>query len=56
MAKVLIGNLKGPKGDKGDPGDVDNALLTLHVEATEPHPAYDNDIPSLALIFENGLP
>lgn len=28
--------------------------IDVHVEAVEPHPAYD-DLPSLSLIFENGL-
>lgn len=29
-------------------------VLETHVQAPEPHPAYD-DIPNLTLIFENGL-
>lgn len=29
--------------------------LQDHIDAAEPHPAYDVDLPSLVLIFENGL-
>jgi hypothetical protein len=29
--------------------------ITTHVESPTPHPAYDEDIPSLSLLFENGL-
>lgn len=42
----------------GDPGagsgDASAALLA-HINAAEPHPAYDVDMPSLTLLFENGL-
>lgn len=41
----------------GDPGDVQNLIDTAlggHVQDDEPHPAYD-DLPSLRLLFENGL-
>jgi hypothetical protein len=53
----------GPKGDKGDPGAVDDMAavqgmidgsIATHVQAAEPHPAYD-EMPSLRLVFENGL-
>ena len=30
-------------------------LLEAHVSDTTPHPAYDKDLQSLAIIFENGL-
>ena len=40
----------GPQGKSG----IDNAMLVQHVNADEPHPAYD-DMASLTLIFENGL-
>lgn len=36
-----------------DPGST--ASLTAHINSPTPHPAYDVDIPSLSLIFENGL-
>lgn len=32
-----------------------SAALESHINATEPHPAYDVDIPRLDLIFENHL-
>jgi hypothetical protein len=32
-----------------------DASVTAHVEADTPHPAYDTDIPSLSIIFQNGL-
>lgn len=55
----------GPPGPQGDPGrdgiGADGvtaeqlaAALQTHVEAPEPHPAYDS-APDFALIFENGL-
>lgn len=31
-----------------------DAVLAPHIAAPEPHPAYD-DLPSLRLLFENGL-
>lgn len=31
------------------------AALVDHIEAPEPHAAYDIDMPSLTLLFENGL-
>jgi hypothetical protein len=62
---------KGDKGDPGAPGEpgittvvggVSQGLMQetiteavqTHVEGSTPHPAYD-DIPSLTLLFENGL-
>lgn len=41
----------------GDPGAVQGLIdtsLGAHVADTTPHPAYD-DLPSLTLLFENGL-
>jgi hypothetical protein len=35
-------------------GGIDDLALQTHVQAPLPHPAYD-DIPSLKLLFENGL-
>lgn len=36
------------------PSDPPGDDLTTHVQDTTPHPAYD-DLPSLVLLFENGL-
>lgn len=62
---------KGDQGDQGDPGDpgpegppgglseaevtviAETSTLNHELDAT-PHPAYD-DLPSLSLMFENGL-
>lgn len=30
-------------------------LLAAHIAADEPHPAYDVDLPSLTVLFENGI-
>jgi len=49
---------QGPQGPQGPPGpDTEDALQILddHIENTQPHPAYDVDLPSLTLIFENNL-
>lgn len=43
----------GPRGPEG-PGGVTPEDLEEHISGEAPHPAYD-DIPSLAIIFENGL-
>lgn len=42
----------GPPGPTGPAGDA--AAITTHITDPTPHPTYD-DLPSLALIFENGL-
>lgn len=39
------------QGGGGDAG----AALVEHINAEEPHPAYDLNMPDLDLIFENGL-
>lgn len=56
----------GPPGPPGPPGDASEAVgeprvvelisdaVGGHIVDSEPHPAYD-DMPSLVLIFENGL-
>lgn len=56
--KMKIGNGHTPWNDLGyfaevDPGDLpsDSALLA-HINAAEPHPAYD-DGPDLFLLYEN---
>lgn len=41
-------------GPPGPPGPPATAELATHVAAAEPHQAYD-DLPSMRLIFENGL-
>ena len=44
----------GRRGLPGPPGPPATAELATHVAAAEPHQAYD-DLPSMRLIFENGL-
>ncbi len=44
----------GPPGIQGIPGEDGTEALEEHVNASEPHPAYD-DLPNLVLIFNNGL-
>lgn len=57
----------GPQGPRGEDafigGDISEVVsdlealadqLALHIVDSTPHPAYD-DIPSLTLLFENGL-
>lgn len=62
-ARVLLVPVRGPQGPPGPPGDLDDLeavqgliddTVEVHVQAVEPHPAYD-DLPSLRLLFENGL-
>jgi hypothetical protein len=36
----------------GNLGDTPNSTLSAHIDADEPHPAYD-DGPSLTLLYEN---
>ena len=52
---VLEGGVWTPK-DLPDTGSNSYAdqILDAHVHSSSPHPAYD-DIPSLTLLFENGL-
>lgn len=62
-AAAVVVPVRGPQGPKGDPGDLDDlevvqdmidTTVAAHGQAAEPHTAYD-DLPSLRLIFENGL-
>lgn len=48
----VAGGVPGPRGEDGEAGD--GSLLVEHLSDTTPHPAYD-DLPSLTLLFENGL-
>lgn len=59
--EVISAGPQGPPGVKGDQGEagldsgtVVEAMMIAHVNSPSPHPAYD-DIPSLVLLFENGL-
>lgn len=50
-----IAILQGSSG--GDPGAIQEMIdtsVSTHVQTAEPHPAYD-DMPSLTILFENGL-
>jgi hypothetical protein len=47
--------IPGPVGPRGPAGDAnDGGALATHIADETPHPAYD-DLPSLRLLFENGL-
>ena len=48
-------NLVHPVDPGPDPDPSFQEALDSHINDPEPHPAYDEDIPSLSLIFENGL-
>jgi len=50
VASVILGT-SGPQGPKGESG---LAALSTHINSATPHPTYD-DLPSLGLLFENGL-
>ena len=55
VVKVPIGfqGPAGPQGPQGPPGvSADQAAIDEHVNAVEPHPAYDNG-PSLSLLYAN---
>jgi len=45
------GGVPGPPGANGASAD---GAVALHIADTTPHPAYD-DLPSMVLLFENGL-
>jgi hypothetical protein len=48
---------QGPQGEvgpQGPPGESGTEALQSHIESSTPHPVYD-DLPSLNLLFENGL-
>lgn len=47
----------GPPGPPGPPGPAGSGemLLEMHINSATPHPAYDVDMPTLNLLFENGL-
>jgi hypothetical protein len=47
--------IPGPPGPRGPAGDAnDGGALADHIIDDTPHPKYD-DLPSLTLLFENGL-
>ena len=52
-APQVIEVFGGPRGPQGEPG-AGTADLIAHIVDLTPHPAYD-DLPSLRLLFENGL-
>lgn len=45
---------QGIQGPVGPPGPDTVEALAVHIDDETPHPAYD-DLPSLVLIFNNGL-
>lgn len=49
--------LRGPQGLPGPPGADGDSLTDLqdHINSPTPHPAYDVDMPSLKILFENGI-
>lgn len=49
---VTVAGPPGPPGADGSGGD--STALQAHIDSPTPHPAYD-DLPSLSLLFENGL-
>lgn len=49
-----IATLSVPGGDLGPVQDLIDESVATHAVDTTPHPAYD-DLPSLTLLFENGL-
>lgn len=56
-ANTVVVPVPGPPGPAGNPfifQEMVNEAIDDHVNAPEPHPAYD-DLPSLVLLFENGL-
>jgi hypothetical protein len=58
LVHELDGRVTVLEAGAGDPDAVQtlvDASLTVHVQALTPHPAYDTDIPSLSILFENGL-
>lgn len=59
---VPVPGVRGPQGNPGPSGsspealaDTINAFLEAHRNEPMPHKAYDLDMPSLDLLFENGL-
>lgn len=52
--RVGLPGPEGPVGPAGPPGSINTEVLVQHVSSDNPHPAYD-DLPSLSLLFENGL-
>ncbi len=53
MGKDLIRNISEVTPEAVE--DAVEPILEAHINAEEPHPAYDIDMPSLKVIFENNL-
>jgi hypothetical protein len=49
---VIVVPVTGPAGP-ADSGALD--ALAGHIASPTPHPAYDTDLQSLTIVFENGL-
>lgn len=52
VVKVEVPGIQGEPGESGDGGALN--LLNQHIASAAPHPEYD-DLPSLTLLFENGI-
>jgi hypothetical protein len=48
---ILVLPKAGPQGPPG----AGTAELEAHINSPTPHPAYDTDMQSLSVVFENGL-
>jgi hypothetical protein len=44
-----------PSGPPGPPGASGDEALQAHITSDTPHPAYDDDIVDLVVLFENGM-
>lgn len=53
-ATAMITVEGGVPGPQGNPGVDADDLMVLHLIDPTPHPVYD-DMPSLVIIFENGI-
>lgn len=50
-----IANLQSGGVPAAEVQEMIDASLATHVDDPTPHPSYDTDLPSLTVLFENGL-